>query len=38
MRYGQKDDFLREIAHPLLNRKVNLRQKFFHGYLSWTWL
>ena len=34
----QKDDFLREITHPLLDRKVKLGPKFFHGYLSWNWL
>ena len=33
-----KRPFLSEIAHPLLDRKVNLRQKIFHGYLSWNWL
>ena len=33
--YGQKDDFLSEIAHPLLDRKVKLGPNFFHDYLSW---
>ena len=28
MRYGQKDDFLSEIAHPLLDRKGNLAKIF----------
>ena len=35
MRYGQKDDFLSEIAYLLLDRKIKLRPIFFHGYLSW---
>ena len=33
--YGQKYEFLSEIAYPLLDRKVKLRPNFFHGYLSW---
>ena len=37
-RCDQNYDFLREIAHPLLARKVNIRQKIFHGYLPWNWL
>ena len=34
-RYGQKYDFLSEIAHPLLDREVKLGTKFVHDYLSW---
>ena len=34
-RYGQKYEFLSEIAYPLLDRKIKLRPNFFHGYLSW---
>ena len=32
---AKKTIFLREITHPLLDRKVKLGPKFFHGYLSW---
>ena len=31
----KKNDFLRGIAHPLLDRNVKLGPKFFHDYLSW---
>ena len=36
--FNQYLQFLREITYPLLDRKVKLCPKFFHGYLSWNWL
>ena len=34
-RYGQKYGFLSENSEPPLDKKVKLRPKFFHDYLSW---